>query len=113
MIRHGIAYAFRTSFTLPEMLQRLDGVGGHNWIERDRDAWGDYLSSITTGPGEHDKIRLRILWPDDVDTWVLDVLFASAEPDADARWQGLLATARDTLVIVDASEIREVDDYSE
>jgi len=114
MIRHGTAFAFQTSFSLLEMRSRLDGKGGHTWIERDRDAWGDYLSAITTGPGPQDKIRLRIIAPDDVDGWVLDVLFASAEPDAEERWQALRTFAReDVITLVDGSDVREVDDYSE
>jgi hypothetical protein len=108
------AFSFHTSFSLAEMLSRLDGVGGHRWIERSRDSWGDYISSITQGPGERDKTRMRIISPDDVDGWVLDLQFASEEPDAEARLERFLAFAKDTvLTVVDGSRVREVDDYSE
>jgi hypothetical protein len=108
------AFAFHTSFSLAEMLARLDGVGDHRWIERDRDAWGDYISSITSGPGERDKTRMRIISPDDVSGWVLDLQFTSDEADAEQRLERFLAFAKETvLTVVDASQVREVDDYSE
>ena len=114
MIHRSVAFAFQTSFSLAEMLGRLNRVGGHDWIERDRDSWGDYISSITHGPGDRDKTRMRILWPDDVNGWVLDLQFSSEAADADARLERFLEFAKETvLTVVDATAVREVDDYSE
>ena len=110
--RRGVAYAFRTSFELPEMRRRLDGVGGRRWIDRCRDEWDEYISSISRGPGEDDMTRLRIIWPDDQQKWVLDVLFESAAADAGARWHAFEAVVADTLTIVDAAEIERVESYA-
>jgi hypothetical protein len=97
------AFAFRTSFSIAEMRERLDGVGGRAWIDRDNDHWGDYTSSITNEP----YVRMRILYDDDIAAYALDLT-----ADDEAVWRELVRFARETvLVLVDASNVREVGGY--
>jgi hypothetical protein len=48
-------YSFDCDFRILEILAILNGVGPWNWIERDKDAFGTYISAVPI-PG----VRVRI-----------------------------------------------------
>ncbi len=63
------ALSFATSRTLAEMLAQFNNLGPWEWINRDNDSWGAYISARVLGEPhwgmvkvipEHDKFALNV-----------------------------------------------------
>lgn len=87
MVRRAKAFAFRSPFTMPELIRRLDGFVGRKWEGRDGDA--------SSSAGDD---RFRILFEQARDRFVLDLWFESEAQDAEVRWQALLALAQERIL---------------
>jgi hypothetical protein len=86
------AYAFTTALAPAELFARLRAAGPWQWIDRDSDRWGDYVSSSGV-PGTIVKIIPGEPAPGQ---WTANVRFESDAGDADAA----AARIRDTLLRV-------------
>jgi hypothetical protein len=103
------AYAFASRLTLAEMLDRLNALGTHEWIMGDSAWYGDYLKIWAyRGPG--DRVRLRIYEFENEEPFVLEVIFESAAPTAEADWRACDDYARrGVLPAVDARDVAPTD----
>lgn len=111
-VRHLTAFSFSTSFEWPEMLARLQGIDGREWTEWWSDRWGEYLWSVKSEAEPRHLEKLRILWDDEIASWILDLDYESDRDDAEARYRAFLRFAKtEVLTLVDASAIKPVDSY--
>ncbi|HTM20494.1 MAG TPA: hypothetical protein VL172_08305 [Kofleriaceae bacterium] len=100
---HGfLAYAFHSQLSLEQMLERLKAGSGQPWGRADKDRLGPY---IVAGSFRTDyQIRLRIYVEDD--QYVLDLMLATDEPQAEAEWAELIRYGRDVVLpLVEARDV--------
>lgn len=97
-------FAFSTSFSWPEMLERLRRVGTWNeWWSVDA---GDTLISIeTTNYWPRRLEKLTIYWDAASERWILDSHFDCEGQDAEERWSVFAWRIMDTLTVIDAASI--------
>jgi len=98
------AFAFKTDRTLVQMAAQLQ-QGPWQWIERDGDRWGDYLSTIAV-PGA--MVKLFVDEPEP-GSCAVNVRFESDAVDASDQDRGvretLLATVLPSIGARDVTEI--------
>ncbi len=101
------AYSFHSPLSMAEILERLNDLGPWQWIERDNDYWGEYISARVL-PDPHDGMVKLI---SDEGSYIINVYLRSKQPDAGAEF----AAVRDivfqrVLPALDASDILKTDD---
>lgn len=85
--RQSLAYAFRSTLTIEQMLLRLNEVGPWKWMARDNDRWGHYVSATPIGTPQRQATVKILIVPDDLTRFAVGLLFESRdqEPDVDAQ----------------------------
>ena len=100
------ALAFKSDLSLAQMFDRLNAAGPWQWIQRDSERFGDYLSTRDL-PG-YSVVKII----EESDHFVANTRFESEEPNADAE----LTALRETLVgrvlpSIGARDVTETDTY--
>ncbi len=102
------AYSFHSPLSMAEILERLNDLGPWQWIERDNDYWGEYISArALRDPHDHGMVKLI----SDEGRYIINVYLRSKQPGAGAEF----AAVRDivfqrVLPALDASDILKTDD---
>jgi hypothetical protein len=64
---------------MAEVLRRLNDLGPWEWIERDSDSWGAYISArVLAEPHDHGMVKLI----SDEGHYIVNVYLRSTHPDA-------------------------------
>jgi hypothetical protein len=101
------AYSFYSPLSLPELLERLRAVSPWRWIERDNDAWGEYISARALD--DPHKGMVKLICEDE--RYIINVYLRSKHPSAGEAF----AEVRDIvfqrlLPALDAANIVKTDD---
>lgn len=88
------AYVFQSALPLADIKAKLNALGPWDWIDRDSDRFGDYLSAQVT-PDSMAK-----LYEQDPGHYQLDLKFRSDAPAAEAKKAGDEAHARIAKVLL-------------
>lgn len=100
------AYAFKSDLSLKDMFAKLAEGTTWEWLERENDYFGEYLSATSD---EADRI-LRIF--QEKDHYAIDLWIESGAPEAKANWQALDKRVVDKLLpMLGAREIEPTEDY--
>lgn len=100
-------FAFSTSFSWPEMLDRLRRIGA--WDEWWSVDIGDTLISIDTTTYFPRRLeKLTIYWDVTSERWILDTHFDCEGVEASERWPVFAWRIMDTLTVVDACGIEKL-----
>jgi len=95
-----VAYAYRSQMGLAAQLATLRAATEWEWIERDSEYWGDYISAHA---GE---IMLKIF--SEGDGYLFE--FKCLTPEAEARWEEQVRLAlRQLAPLVGAEEVRRAE----
>jgi hypothetical protein len=109
------AFSFATRFSLEQILARLQADGSRHWGRGESDSLGEYVrSGVRSGDrleGSFYETSLKFFFEDD--KCILDIRFHSPKEDADQEWNNFSAYIHERLLpLVEARDIREVDDYA-
>jgi hypothetical protein len=101
------AYSFHSPLSMVEVFERLNDLGPWEWIERDNDNWGEYVSARALRDPHDGMVKLI----SDEGRYIINVYLRSNQPDASTEF----AAVRDiifqqVLPALDASDILKTDD---
>jgi hypothetical protein len=77
----GYAFRLRSQLSLAELLQLLRARTALEWIERDNDLWGEYVSAYVASP----KAFIKVFPPEGDDRYNVDVKFLDNELEEPER----------------------------
>ena len=106
------AYVFACPFDFSEMAVRLNALGRYSWGIGDSAWYGDYLKvwPYPNQPGNRVRLRIYDEFPGAARPYVLEIIFESAAPDAEAAWQTLdRYLHQEALPALDAMDIIPTD----
>jgi hypothetical protein len=107
-----IAYAFKSDLSLEQMNELLNDQSAWQWIDRESDYFGEYLSANPhdVDDGADGNSRLRIFKEED--HYVIDVMYDSEKPKAQEAWEALVAQVKDkVLPQLAARDVEETEDF--
>jgi hypothetical protein len=110
MTREVLAYAFRSTLTIAELLATLNRLGPWKWVERDNDRWADYISTLGTGDPHCWSAKI-IIEPEMQRRFVLNLRFRSDDAMGQQVFDSVRQTLLELLPMIGAVELEEVDDY--
>lgn len=96
-------FSFASSFSWPEMLERLRRVG--SWDEWWHVDAGDTLLSINSSNQYREKLTIH--WDVAIERWILDARFECEGTDATERWSVFSWRLVETLTVIDAAAIEK------
>lgn len=108
MTRYVSAFAFHSDMSLRQMLATLRELGTSRWLERDNDRFGEYLSSSVLPAPDRGIVKIFV----EPTHFALNVVLNSSDPDAQPRFDAVLATLFEKILpALGAREISETDPY--
>jgi hypothetical protein len=108
VIRDLYAYAFKSALSLAEILEKLNASGPWQWLERDNDKWGEYISTRPIA-APHDGVA-KIL--SEGDHYAINIELRSEAPGPQGAFDAVRALVRETILpAIGAHEVVETDDY--
>jgi hypothetical protein len=108
MMRDVYAYAFKSDLTLPQIFQRLNDLGPWQWIERDSDRWGEYISARAIAR-PHEGIAKIFVEPDH---YAINVSLSSEALNPQSAFNEVRKFVIERILpAIGARDISEIEDY--
>jgi hypothetical protein len=104
------ACAFKSDVTLAEARAKFAELSTWEWLERDNDRWGEYISARAMGDPHRGMIKLFV----EADHYVINILLKSDEPEDQVLplCDAVEKTIFDKLLpAIGAHDLTRVDDY--
>ena len=103
-MRRAAAFSFQSYHNMKSLRERLNARGTHNWIERDNDNYGEYISTRAHAADGFYKIY----HDDQSDGYCLTITFSCDRSTFDEEFAELERTALDGILPwIEARDIRE------
>jgi hypothetical protein len=107
-MRQVFAYSFASPRSLADVQSEFNELGPWNWIERDNDNYGEYISSRVLETPHYGMIKVFT----DGGQFAINVRLESDEPDALAQFASIKeAVFKRLLPAIDAAEIAPAETY--
>lgn len=102
------AYTFKSDLVLADMFRRLNSLGPWEWVMRDSERWGDYISTRALRDPDYAMVKLIV----ETGYFAINVNFDSDLPNAQTKCDELQeALLTKVLPLIGAHNIQPTDTY--